>query len=100
MTRVLLRVKAGAAHTRVGGAYNGAKGTALVVAVTAPPADGHATEAALAAVADAFGVRRREIALVAGTTARDKVVELPEVARGRDTTVRLGELLGVGDAGR
>lgn len=74
--RVAIRVRPGASRTRVGGDHGGS----LVVAVSARAVDGAATEAALAAVAEAFGVRRRHVALVAGATSRDKVVEvdLPE----------------------
>lgn len=46
------------------------------MAVTARAVDGKATEAALRAVADAFGVRRRDVTLVAGAASRDKVVEI------------------------
>lgn len=75
--RVAIRVKPGASRTAVGGAH----GDRLVVAVSSRAVDGAATEAALAAVAEAFGLRRRYVALVAGATSRDKVVEvdLPEV---------------------
>ncbi len=51
-------------------------GDALVVAVTAPAVDGRATVAALAAVADALGVRPRHVRLVSGATSRTKVVEI------------------------
>ena len=56
----------------MGGAY----GDALVVRVSARAVDGAATEAALAAVAKALGVRRRDVRLVTGATSRDKVVEV------------------------
>jgi len=85
--RVAIRVKPGASRTRVGGAY----GDALVVAVSARAVDGAATEAALAAVADAFGVRRRHVDLVTGATSRDKVVELDDTALD-DGPARLAEL--------
>lgn len=89
--RVDIRVKPGASRTKVGGAHAGR----LVVAVGARAVDGAATEAALAAVADAFGLRRRHVALVTGLTSRDKTVELdlPDgaVAGARD---RLAALLG------
>ena len=68
--RVAIRVKPGASRTAVGGAY----GDRLVVAVSARAVDGAATESALAAVAEAFGVRRRHVTLVTGATSRDKVV--------------------------
>jgi uncharacterized protein len=65
---------------------------ALVVCVTARPAGGAATQAALRAVADALGVPRRDVTLVTGATSRDKVIEVagPPAALAR----RLGELLG------
>jgi uncharacterized protein YggU (UPF0235/DUF167 family) len=46
--------------------------------------DGKATEAALAAVAAAFGVRRRDVRLVSGTTSRTKVLDV----EGNDATLR------------
>ena len=70
--RVAIRVRPGASRTRVGGAL----GDRLVVAVGARAVDGAATEAALGAVARAFGVRRRSVVLVTGATSRDKVVEV------------------------
>jgi hypothetical protein len=83
MLRVAIRVRPGASRTRVGGAY----GDSLVVAVSARAVDGAATDAALAAVAKALGLRRREVVLVTGTTSRDKVVEIsttePDAVRRR-----------------
>ncbi|WP_246491334.1 DUF167 domain-containing protein [Actinomadura alba] len=70
--RVAIRVRPGAARTGVGGAY----GDALVVRVAARAVEGKATEAALRAVAEALGVRRRDVSLVSGATSRDKVVEV------------------------
>ena len=70
--RVTIRVRPGAGRTVVGGGHDGA----LVVRVGARAVDGRATDAALAAVADAFGVRRSEVALVTGATSRTKVVDV------------------------
>ena len=83
-----MRVRPGAARTAVGGRH----GDALVVHVTAPPAGGAATQAVLRAVAEAFGVPRRDVTLVTGATSRDKVIEIagPPAPLAR----RLGELLG------
>jgi uncharacterized protein len=60
--------------------------------VQSPAVDGRATDAALAAVADAFGVRRRCVSLVSGTTNRTKVVDV----EGDDADLRplLQSLLG------
>jgi uncharacterized protein len=44
--------------------------------VSARAADGGATEAALAAVAGAFGVRRTAVRLVSGATSRTKIVDI------------------------
>ena len=70
--RVIIRVSPGAAHNRVGGSLD----DALVVRVTARAVEGQATEAALAAVAEAFGVRRRHVTLVSGATSRTKLVDV------------------------
>lgn len=70
--RVAIRVRPGASRTKVGGAY----ADRLVVAVSARAVEGAATEAALAAMATAFGLRRRQVRLVSGATSRDKVVAL------------------------
>lgn len=70
--RVAIRVQPGSPRTLAGGS----RGSALLVRVTARPTGGRATEAALRAVADAFGVRRADVRLVMGPASRDKVVEV------------------------
>jgi uncharacterized protein YggU (UPF0235/DUF167 family) len=70
--RVTIRVRPGARRTAVGGSRDGA----LVVRVGARAVDGQATEAALTAVAEAFGVRRRAVTLVTGATSRTKVLDV------------------------
>ena len=67
-----IRVQPGSPRTAVGGI----RGGALVVRVTARPVQGKATEAALRAVAEAFGVRRADVRLVSGAASRDKVVHI------------------------
>lgn len=84
--RVPIRVKPGASRTRVGGSFS----DRLVVAVCSQAVDGKATEAALIAVAEAIGVKRRDVSLVTGSTARDKVVEIEgDVAEIRTAIDRL-----------
>ena len=56
----------------MGGSHAGA----LVVRVTARAVDGRATQAALAAVAEALDVSGSDIRLVTGATSRTKVVEV------------------------
>lgn len=88
--RVAIRVRPGASRTRVGGRY----GDALVVAVGARAVDGAATQAALTAVADALGVRRRHVTLVAGATSRDKVVEVDDAVADDAVRARVVALTG------
>jgi len=73
-----VRVRPGARRTAVGGRWDGPGGPALVVAVAAPAVDGKANVAVLAALAAAFGVRARQLAIVTGERGRDKVVELAD----------------------
>jgi uncharacterized protein len=70
--RITVWVRPGSAKPGVGGERDGA----LVVRVSARAVDGQATEAALAAVAAALGVRRRDVTLVAGATSRTKIVDV------------------------
>jgi uncharacterized protein YggU (UPF0235/DUF167 family) len=70
--RITIWVRPGSPRARVGGE----RGGALVVQVNARAVGGQATEAALAAIAGAFGVRRRAVTLIAGATSRTKIVEV------------------------
>jgi uncharacterized protein YggU (UPF0235/DUF167 family) len=72
--RLTIHVRPGAGRPGVGGQHDGA----LIVRVTARAVGGQATEAALAAVADAFGVRRRAVTLVTGRTSRTKVIDVAD----------------------
>jgi uncharacterized protein len=79
---VAVRVKPGASGTRVGGRHDGRFGPALVVAISAPPVGGRATEAARVALAEALGVPVAAVTLRLGATGRDKVftVAVPAAA--------------------
>ncbi len=81
-----VRVRPGAARTRVGGGYG--EPPALVVAVSAPAVDGRANVAVVAALADALGVRRAAVEIVGGHTSRTKVVRVDA-----DVDERWSELL-------
>ncbi len=67
-------VRPGAGRTAVGGEHDGA----LVVRVTARAVEGQANEAALVALARAFGVRRRSVTLVSGAASRTKIVDVDD----------------------
>jgi uncharacterized protein YggU (UPF0235/DUF167 family) len=70
--RITIRVRPGSARPGVGGEHDGA----LIVRVSARAVDGKATEAALTAVADSFGVRRSAVRLVSGAVSRTKIVDI------------------------
>ncbi len=78
--RVLVTVRVGprASTNAVGGEREGA----LLVRVTAAPADGKANAAVIRALAKALDVPPSEVQLVRGATARTKVVSLPASAEG------------------
>lgn len=87
--RVAVRVRPGASRAAVGGRYGADQ---LVVAVAERAVDGAANRAVIAALAAAFAVRRTDVEIVGGRTARSKTVtvagDLAELDR------RLRELLG------
>lgn len=72
MARLLLRVSPRARRSEVVGRH----GEAWKVRVAAAPERGAANDAVLDLLADALGVERRRLALVAGRTGRDKIVEV------------------------
>jgi uncharacterized protein len=81
-------------HVRPGGRRDAVEGShdgVLAVRVSAPPTDGRANDAVVALLAAAFGVKRGEVAIIGGHTARRKRVRVdgvPAVLR-----ARLAELL-------
>jgi len=58
-----------------------------VVAVAAPAVDGKANEAVRRAVAEAFGVRARDVTVVSGERSRDKVLEIDGADEARLTAL-------------
>ena len=72
VVRITVWVRPGSVRPGVGGE----RGGALIVRVSARAVDGKATEAALTAVAAAFGLRRRAVTLIAGAASRTKILEV------------------------
>lgn len=77
--RFRLRVTPRASRAAVGGLREGE----LLVRVTAPPVEGAANEAVIAALAAALGIPRREVRLEAGARGRSKQASVPRAARAR-----------------
>ena len=71
-TRLRVRVSPGARTTEVVGRH----GEAWKLRVAAAPADGKANQAVVGLLAKVLAVPRARVALVAGHSGRDKVVEL------------------------
>ena len=90
-TRFAVRVKPRARADRVGGWWGSDE--ALVISTRAPAVDGRANRAVEALLADALGVRRRQVTIVTGTRSRDKVVEVVDPPS--DLGDRLDELRAV-----
>lgn len=72
MGRLTIRVQPGARRTGLAGWHDGLPR----LAVTAPPVDGAANRATLAALAKVLGVRPRQVRLLSGHSARVKVFEV------------------------
>ncbi|MFN7150702.1 MAG: DUF167 domain-containing protein [Microthrixaceae bacterium] len=70
--RLTVHVRPGAARSAVGGIHDGA----LVVKVASPPADGAANRAVVKLLASSFEVRPGAVELVAGHSARRKVIDI------------------------
>src|ERR1700687_954313 len=70
----------------------GEQGGALKVAVAAPPEEGKANRALVEALAEALGIRRAQVELLAGSTSRDKKFLIRGLTRG-EIEQRLAVLL-------
>jgi len=55
---------------------DGRRGGAVLIRLAAPPVDGAANDALLRYLAEALGVPRRSVRLLAGETSRDKKVAI------------------------
>ena len=71
-TRIALRVSPGGSYARVVGRH----GDAWKVRVAAPPEDGKANDAVVRLLATVLALPQRDVTLVSGHAARDKIVSL------------------------
>ena len=83
-TRLQLRVSPGASRAAVVGRH----GTAWKVRVTAAPEGGRANEAVVRLLADTLSLPQRDVAIVSGHGARDKIVALAGISA-QETEERL-----------
>jgi uncharacterized protein (TIGR00251 family) len=84
-----VRARPGSRRSGVQGEQAGA----LKVAVSAPPQDGRANEAIVEVLRETLGVRRSQIELLGGATARDKRFLIRGLSRA-ELERRVAELLG------
>ena len=77
--RVTIRVQPRASANELVGPY----GDAIRIRLTAPPVEGAANEALREFLARTFGIPQRSITIVAGASARTKIVELVGVTEDR-----------------
>ena len=77
MGRVEVRVVSRSPRTAIDGRRDGR----VVVRVNAPPVDGAANDAVIAALAEALDVPKRDIRIAAGATSRNKSLEIAGLSR-------------------
>jgi len=82
-TLLKVRVQPGASRNEIAGKRDGA----VIVRVTAPPADGKANKAACKLLAEKCGIPPSRVEIVRGESRRDKVVRLGGVAPGDAATI-------------
>jgi uncharacterized protein (TIGR00251 family) len=79
MARILIKAVAGAKRDEIVGRL----GDRLKVRVAAPPEGGKANEAICELIAAAFGVKTRDVRIVAGQSRAEKTVEVEGVDEGK-----------------
>lgn len=84
-TRLRLRVSPGSGRSEIVGRY----GDAWKVRVGAPPERGRANDAVIRLLSERLGLPASDLALVSGSTSRDKVVELRGLSF-EEASTRLG----------
>jgi len=70
--KIPLKVSAGASKTKIIGLY----GSALKVAVNAPPEKGKANRAVIRLMEKSLGVSKKQIKIITGQTSKIKIVEI------------------------
>ncbi|MCP3936967.1 MAG: DUF167 domain-containing protein [Actinomycetia bacterium] len=73
-----IRVTPNSKRPRIGGTWEGPSGPVLQVAVSARAVDGKANAAVVNDLAKALGLRKSQVEIVAGRTAKLKLIEVPD----------------------
>jgi uncharacterized protein (TIGR00251 family) len=89
-----IRVRPNSSRNKVGGSVG--EPPRLVVAVQAPAVDGKANQAVIKQLAEAFGLRARDLTIVFGELGRDKrlIVEGLSIEQEKTLQAKLEELMG------
>lgn len=88
---VSVRAVPGASRAAVAGLH----GSELRIRVCSPPVDGRANEELCAVLAEALGLRRREVIVASGHTARSKQLTVPLAPD--DVVARLAPWIGISE---
>lgn len=88
-TGVLFRIRVVPRASRCGPA--GFQDDALKLRITAPPVEGKANEACIALLAELLGVKKGQVAIIAGQTSRTKTVAV-EGVKASEIAARLAAL--------
>jgi uncharacterized protein (TIGR00251 family) len=89
VAKLAVRVQARARRDEIAGERSGS----LLVRVTAPPIEGKANAAVCKLLAKRLGLAPGKVAVVRGTSSRDKLIEIDEIE-----AAELRRLLGVADS--
>lgn len=80
MEKALLKIRVNPRSSR--NQVTGWRDDALQIKLTAPPVEGAANKAVLEFLAEQLGIKKSQIALVSGTTSREKIVEITGISDG------------------
>ncbi|MCL6628578.1 MAG: DUF167 domain-containing protein [Armatimonadetes bacterium] len=80
MEKALLKIRVNPRSSR--NQITGWRDDVLQIKLTAPPVEGAANKAVLEFLAEQLGIKKSQIALVSGTTSREKIVEITGLSNG------------------
>jgi len=81
MEKALLKIRVNPRSSR--NQINGWRDDVLQIKLTAPPVEGAANKAVLEFLAEQLGIKKSQIALVSGSTSREKIIEITGLSNGQ-----------------